>query len=232
MNTTKLLTPLLANLLAVGAAQAAATFTFTGTITQDGGDAFALGETFTISFTTNDDLGAPNLTNDATGVRWAESTEPGGQIWNTVSISGATGSYQTPAPGDADGDLRSDSSRPLYISAYTDSLTTDLGIFRGGEEFSFVEAWVAPTTTFASYGGTAAVRADNTFINGTYAVTTPFEAQFYTDGYDKEYRASFSSVTITGATVPEPASFALLGGLAALGATATRRRRAKAPLTP
>lgn len=227
MHTTRLFPLLLVNLLAVGAAQAAVTFTFTGTITQDGGDAFALGETFTLSFTTSDSLGAPNFSNDASGVYWTQTDDPSTQIWSNLSLSGATGAYQTPDPVDADGDLRSDDDRPLFMSAYTDSVTTGLGLVRGGEEFYYFEAWMVPSGSFASYGGTAAVRADNTFINGTYAVTTSVGGYFTTDGFANEYYASFSSVTISGgvASVPEPASAAALFGLAALGAIATRRRR-------
>ena len=217
---------LLFSLLAfAGTAHAAVTFTFTGTITQDAGNAFELGEAFSFSVTTNETLGAPNYLNDSSGVRWDEAPAPDGVIWSTMSISGATGSYQAPAPEYADADLRSDSIRPLYISAYTDSVTTGLGLYRGGEEFYFLEAWVSPSGTFASYGASMAVRPDNTFHNGTYALTTVLDAYIYTDGYDKEYRATFSSLTISGSSIPEPSAAAIVAGLGALAAISLRRRR-------
>ena len=147
-------------------------------------------------------------------------------IWSDLTIGGATGSFEAPPTSDYYADLQSYELRDIYVSMYDNLGTAGLGLFKGGEEFTFIECWANVIGTVATFAGDSSVTPENTFYNGTYSISTAGGDDYiYTDNWANEYRAQFHTLTITGGIIPEPSTTGLWFGLTALGAVAIIRRR-------
>jgi hypothetical protein len=224
---------LIAFKLLASVASASITMTITAEMfsNDNGGSAFTIGESVTVSFTTISGLGVPNIDNSTTTVEWYrtnDNTDPafGTPFWSNVTVTGATGSYSA-TTSEHVSQLQSGDKRDAFYAAVWENVDNGFGLFRGGEEINFIDAFVQPSSLVdAVYNGDSSVTPETTFLNGVYDISgaTKAELFIYTDGYSKEYIATINTVTITGAVIPEPAA-ALPLGFVVLGYVMCRRKK-------
>ncbi|MFP4157262.1 MAG: PEP-CTERM sorting domain-containing protein [Opitutales bacterium] len=222
---------LLASLSGVANAAISVTVTALVNTNSNSGSAFSVGETVTVTFTTVDGLGAPNLENSATNVHWETTNDSsdfrfGPLFWSDITVSGTSGSYSS-ATSDHTSWLESGDRRNAFYAAVWEDGDNGFGLFKGGEEINFIDAFVEPASLVpAVYGADSSVTPETTFFDGNFDVSgadtkTLF---FYTNNWANEYIATIDTITITGAAIPEPSSAFLVGlGVFCLGAL--RRRR-------
>lgn len=213
---------LLAGLLACTLpAQAIVTFSLVGeVVAREGGTAYTVGESVTLTYISSADLGVPNQTNSTSTVDWLGNVSPFPVIWNDIILSGTTGTY-TPADS---GQLFSKDTSDLLL-AVNNASNTSIGLSVDGEAILQIYASVIPSGTYARYPGDDSTSPETVFYNGTYDVTNKDVGSIETD-FTSFYYVEFSSLTITGALVPEPSEYALgLGVVVLLGVLVRRKYR-------
>lgn len=200
-------------------AQAIVTFSLVGEVTEifGTGTAFTVGDSVTVTMTTTADLGVPNSENTTSSVIWSGDVSPNPSVWGDVSLSGSTGTY-TPANR---GDLSSNNTPELYLDVYNKN-NSSIGLSHGGEAIIYIDAIITPSGTYARYPGDSSASPETAFYNGTYALTHDPAGSVYTDT-ETYYGIQYTSLTITGALVPEPGTYALSFGVVVLLGVMLRR---------
>lgn len=216
--------PLLASAQIVFTVQATANSTALG---------YTAGQSATFTFTLRD-FGATPAVGSAPGDRyfWTEETLTQPEIFSSVSGTGLAGTWSRPsASGGApfsELTVYNDNSFKLY--AGSDVPPTGLTVNGSG---------VRVVTFYATYTGLTFSGFTNTLPNpvtylsnylGTYSASSTWNARVF-DATFQNADFTVNSITIASA-VPEPATYAVLAGAAALGLALWRRRsRPRAPLS-
>jgi hypothetical protein len=217
-------------------AQVAFTFHATATVDALG---YVSGHDYTFTFTTPSSYPTPPLSAVFSGTdnNWYETDVSDLQLWTSVGGSGLTGSFVRPtaAPGDPYSYLHVTSGTPLLetyagnMGSYSIGLSTPgnpgandiLSVYAianaGMPNFVTAGAFVDPNAYFPSYTGTY-----TTGVSGTITVDTATLTG----------AVNFTVTSLTITAVPEPSTYAAIGGLLA-GAVAVvhRRRRMQAGTT-
>jgi hypothetical protein len=89
-----------------------------------------------------------------------------------------------------------------------------------------VELWVNPTSTIIGSATTSVDRTDSVFTGGVVSFGLTVLGTTPTLGWDNLLVGTSQADVLNVYAIPEPSTYAALGGLAALGFTALRRRRA------
>ncbi|WOO40278.1 hypothetical protein [Rubellicoccus peritrichatus] len=134
---------------------------------------------------------------------------------------------RTPTGNEVFSGLESEDGNFLYSWAATDSITTSLGLFRGGEEIYVINIGSSTDSIHANYLGNISVRPENTFYNGTYDLSPSGFSDIFTEDFSISYTVNFTSLTITGGIIPEPQTYGLIIGITAIASVAYRQRKIK-----
>ncbi len=202
-------------------AGAQVTFTLTGTVPTDGTElafGYTSGETVTLSlkmaasFSNNGSSGF-----DPTLDYWAETGSNGGlQLWTDATGTGLGGAYNLSAP-DGQVDVAPENSDMTFLAQSTGG---GIGLTANGTELKKIDvvvdssefltfstgSYVNPATYFSGYTGTYVLSG------GGGQITNTSLAQM-----------NFTPTILTITAIPEPATYAVLAGVAALGLVVLRR---------
>lgn len=219
---------LLALLTALAAtATAQVTFTFNGLA-----DATAFGYTEgdTVTFALTAAAAFPAIGNsgfNATTSDWSIETTAHSPIWTAVTVTGVTGTYAEPSSdlNDPLSRLMVDASSVISFQLSADFTNIGLatpegdpirtlsttGISLAGFVFDHPAMAVAPAEAFADF-------FDQSFTIASGSVRMAIDGDFAT------FTLTGASFAISGAAVPEPATYASWAGLGALALAVGRRR--------
>jgi hypothetical protein len=202
-------------------ANAQVTFTLTGTMPTDGselafgytsGEAVTLSLTMAASFSDNSSSGFFSTFNF-----WTEPGSNGGpQLWTNVTGTGLAGAYGLSAP-DGQINVVPGSSE---LAFYVESSSGGIGLTANGTELKDITAtvnssefltfstgsYLNPATYFSGYTGTYVLDG------GSGQLINPNLSQ-----------VDFTPTSLTITAIPEPATYAVLAGVAALGLVVLRR---------
>lgn len=226
---------LLAGILAIAPAftvQAQIAFTFSGTADFDG-VGYSEGQAVSFTFIIADST--PTFSTEGAGnVRWEDFGAPSGQLIQSVTGTGITGSWLAPAfEGGSNSQLLVEASPidrfllSLATFDYNPEPVNIGGLQANGFELGQIIIQTLGQnpfgiTTVPEGGSPTEFLAD---LFGTYAVTGLF-ADIYDIGDENSVSFSIDTITIGAvSSVPEPSAYAaILGGLT-LGVVMLRRRR-------
>jgi hypothetical protein len=208
-------------------------FTLTATA-NDNNLGYVMGNTYTFVLTTGSSFGnTASSTFNSTRNFWSEEVNTDDQLWSSIGGTGLSASYIRPSEdsGATSSSLKIDSPRSFLLGAGSNAFLGEIGVKApngstlGGIEFTI-------TSDTGTFDFSSAYTQPNTYfggVNGTYTPVTAGWGRVYlpnvVSGSQAEF--TFTSLTISGgAAVPEPAAYAALAGLAALGLALVRRRAA------
>jgi|GEM_PF-5224922 PEP-CTERM putative exosortase interaction domain len=231
---------LLLSVLAPLGASAQTTFTFTGSVLSNHVDGYQAGDPFTVTLVTKASIPAGyGEAMPGNYLLWLEEAISDPEIFETVFFTGATGSWTrpvvlNPASEDDDGPqsvmsvYRFENGEPWFdIHAYSDGVTHDVftGLSAAGQRVKGVYLQGSPNLEFDLTPETLP-DLNNYFaaVAGTYDLTLRIENPSRIE-FEGDQTLEFIIDQLTISAIPEPSTYALLFGLAALGSVVAYRRK-------
>lgn len=233
---------LLLSVLAPLGASAQTTFTFTGSVISNDLDGYQAGDPFTVTFVTKASIPAGHgVAAPGDYLLWLEEAISDPEIFETVVFTGATGSWTRPVVLDSTGEdddgpesliiisvYHSVNGRPwIDVVAYSDGDTHDVftGLSAAGQRVRGVYVQAGLDLEFDL---TPEILPDlNSYfsaIAGTYDLMLSIEnpSSILLEGGQM---LEFTVDQLTISAIPEPSTYTLLFGLAALGSVVAYRRK-------